>query len=776
MTTTVFPFRHRTLVLALALAISGGAHAATLNVTGDCTLVAAINNANTDTDTDGIGFGCKAGNGADTLNLGINTLYTLTAAANSQTGLPLISSAITVNGNGSTVIRSTAPNTAYFRLVRVTAGGTLKLNKLTLIGGRLFDADFNVNGGGILNNGNMTLNDCIVSDNRMAGFGGGISNTGTMTLNNSVVSNNGTPYFGQSGAGGSGISNDGTMTLNNSRVSGNGYADAFNLYTSQGGGILNRRVMAINNSTISDNTAYRDGGISNSGKLTLNKSTVSGNHSTQNTPTNGAGITNSGNMTLDNSAVTNNFTRNYYGEGGVGGIINSGKMTLSRSVVKYNKGVHNSGIRNSAGGSMKLENSSVSSNFSFGGPAIVNLGNLVAVDSAFSHNGGEYSGNGGTTNIGTMTISNSRISNNHGGVMAGNGGISNTGKLTISGSTISGNTNTISQGGGISNLSTGTATLTNSIVSNNNANGGGGIANTGTMTLAKNLISGNKALYKSNEYGYVYPGGGGIYNKGTITVANSTLSGNSTDKYLGGGIANKGVMSLSHITLTDNATTVAAGGGGIKNYLGAELTLSNSVVANSKTGGDCHNEGVLNLTGKNLIEDGGCGAPLGGDPKLALLLDNGGPTATHALLPGSPAIDAADKTFCIATDQRNIRRPVLASPEACDLGAFERQPRTPASVSPVVGFFDQQAANGAILGTGIKNVAKSRLEALRNKLLVAGYYFNRDKATEVCAQLAESLKRIDTKNAPDANDYVTGTATGELTNQINALRADKQCQ
>ena len=68
------------------------------------------------------------------------------------------------------------------------------------------------------------------------------------------------------------------------------------------------------------------------------------------------------------------------------------------------------------------------------------------------------------------------------------------------------------------------------------------------------------------------------------------------------------------------------------------------------------------------------------------------------------------------------------------------------------------------------------LEALRNKLLVAGYYFNRDKATEACAQLAESLKRIDTKNAPDANDYVTGTATGELTNQINALRADKQCQ
>ncbi len=56
------------------------------------------------------------------------------------------------------------------------------------------------------------------------------------------------------------------------------------------------------------------------------------------------------------------------------------------------------------------------------------------------------------------------------------------------------------------------------------------------------------------------------------------------------------------------------------------------------------------------------------DPKLAPLDDNGGPTLTMALLPGSPAIDAADPAAAPATDQRGIARPVGPAP---DIGAFE---------------------------------------------------------------------------------------------------------
>jgi len=53
---------------------------------------------------------------------------------------------------------------------------------------------------------------------------------------------------------------------------------------------------------------------------------------------------------------------------------------------------------------------------------------------------------------------------------------------------------------------------------------------------------------------------------------------------------------------------------------------------------------------------------------LAPLADNGGPTLTHALLAGSPAIDAGDNFFALPTDQRGVAR--IAGPQT-DIGAFE---------------------------------------------------------------------------------------------------------
>jgi hypothetical protein len=57
-----------------------------------------------------------------------------------------------------------------------------------------------------------------------------------------------------------------------------------------------------------------------------------------------------------------------------------------------------------------------------------------------------------------------------------------------------------------------------------------------------------------------------------------------------------------------------------------------------------------------------------GSVGLDPLADNGGPTLTHALLAGSPAIDAADAAVCPATDQRGVARP---QGSACDVGSFE---------------------------------------------------------------------------------------------------------
>jgi len=72
-----------------------------------------------------------------------------------------------------------------------------------------------------------------------------------------------------------------------------------------------------------------------------------------------------------------------------------------------------------------------------------------------------------------------------------------------------------------------------------------------------------------------------------------------------------------------------------------------------------------------VFTDGTCypvaGDQIVGDAMLGPLANNGGPTATHALLPGSPAIDTAENAFCPATDQRGAPR----DDGACDAGSFE---------------------------------------------------------------------------------------------------------
>ncbi len=699
-----FPFRRRALVLALMLA-SSTAPAAIINVSGGCTLVAAINNANTDTDTDGAGFGCSAGSDDDHLSLTTNGLYTLTEVIQGdEDGLPWISSTITINGHGATIAH---PFVAYdtFRLLHVATTGNLTLNNVTLTGGNM---GYGSSGdSGILNEGTTTLNHSSVSGNSY----GGVTNSGMMTLNYSSVSGNNH----------GGVGNSGAMTLNHSSVSGNNY-----------GGVGNSGAMTLIHSIVSGNV----GGVGNSGNMALIHSSVSGNSRTY-------GIFNIGTMTLSNSSVSHNDHSNagYTNPGGVAGIFNLGKMTLNHSSVSGNRGYLEGGISNR--GSMTLTDSSVSNNASGIRGTIYNRGDMTLTASRISGNRADYD------------------------IGAGGGHIENTGNLIISNSTISGNTRNY-DGGGILNGTIGTVLLTNSVISGNKAGGGGAISNHGIMKLSNNLISGNKAYHRYN----FNPGGGSIYNNGSILLVNTTLSGNSSQAQ-GGGIANKGNLVLSHSTLSGN-TAIVEGGGGIKNYPGAELTLSNSIIANSKTGGDCNNEGTITLQGNNLIEDGSCGAPLSGDPKLAPLLDNGGPTPTHALRIDSPAIDAADKSHCVAIDQRNVLRPLQTNAE-CDLGAFERRNGIPVSVAPIMQFFDQQSLNGGISGTGVKG-ALNRLDAVRNQLFVAGHYKNRNKTSAACTQLVRTFKHIDPDNTPDVTDMVTGSAAGQLADQVMALRTEWLCK
>ncbi|MDA0243868.1 MAG: hypothetical protein OT477_10670 [Chloroflexi bacterium] len=221
---------------------------------------------------------------------------------------------------------------------------------------------------------------------------------------------------------------------------------------------------------------------------------------------------------------------------------------------------------------------------------------------------------------------------------------------------------------------------------------GGGIYNNSTLTLNNSTVSGNTATSL----------GGGIFNavSGTLTLNNSTVSGDTAPS--GGGILNAGAtLTLNNSTVSGN--TASGGGGGIYNYL-STTTLNRSIVSGniSPTGAEIRrfggtitaaNHNVFGHSGQTNAQAFAGFTPSGTDitatsdgttpTTLASILnttlaDNGGPTLTHALVSGSPAIDiissgGAGCIFDTSTDQRGGVRGSGANrgDGACDAGAYE---------------------------------------------------------------------------------------------------------
>jgi len=274
------------------------------------------------------------------------------------------------------------------------------------------------------------------------------------------------------------------------------------------------------------------------------------------------------------------------------------------------------------------------------------------------------------------------------------GGILNGGTLSLTDVIISGNT-AANIGGGLSSQPGAVTTLFRATIEDNNvtSGSGGGLGNDGTMTLIDTTVRGNRVRWH----------GGGIFQNGSMALINSTVSGNTA--VYGGAIWNLGgSLALTNSTVSSNVAT-DAGGGGIVNE--ANLTLvSTTLAGNSATqigtaiwnsgtvslrntivAGDCEIVAPLSSLGGNIESEGNtCGLGHPTDqvsvPTPLLLLgplqDNGGPTMTHALLPGSEAIDWIPEAMCIdaegqplTTDQRGQLRP--AGP-GCDVGSFEAQP------------------------------------------------------------------------------------------------------
>ena len=306
---------------------------------------------------------------------------------------------------------------------------------------------------------------------------------------------------------------------------------------------------------------------------------------------------------------------------------------------------------------------------------ITGAGAAGTIVEACDSSGGPCSGIDRVFEIWTSTVEISRVAirNGNSGTDAG-GGISNFGELALNESTVTANESTTNCGGGIYSDGGGgdSATITNSTISGNSAVCSAGIGNQspGVVTIVDSTISGNTASGS----------GGGVDNRGTMTITNSTISDN-TSGLEGGGIWNgvTGDVVLTNVTVSGNTATT---GGGIRDDADG-VTLENTIVANSTAGGDC--SGTITSSGNNLDSDGTCGLAGAGDlpstdPLLGPLADNGGPTQTHALLDGSPAIDAGDDAACPATDQRGEARPADGDGDGtavCDVGAFEVQPPQP---------------------------------------------------------------------------------------------------
>jgi CSLREA domain-containing protein len=272
---------------------------------------------------------------------------------------------------------------------------------------------------------------------------------------------------------------------------------------------------------------------------------------------------------------------------------------------------------------------------------------------------------GKTVNLNGLTVS--------GGDADDGGGIQNSGTLNVNNCVISGNYSSYNGGGGIQNfaaLNLNQSTLTGN--SSNFAGGGLTMINGGTATITGSTISGNPAT-----------GGGvviqGINTPANVTISNTTISGNTASVHCGG-LLNVTRGAASNVTIINSTIARNAGavGSGICNggYDGsATLSLKNTIVANNTGGPQLSNagsEGVTTSLGNNLISDASLPAVAGDllntNPILAQLGNYGGPTRTHALLPGSPAINAGNNADTAEIDQRGVLR---AFEGTVDIGSFE---------------------------------------------------------------------------------------------------------
>ena len=573
-----------------------------------------------------------------------------------------------------------------------------------------------VSGGGIASvGGTLNIIHAHIAWNDAVWNGGGIYSEDTaLSLsggdleheiwNNSVNSNSGGGIYHAGGA----------FSLQDYRV-------RLNTAEDSGGGIYVKsdELATIHNSLIASNTLEDSdsgcggGGIHSQADLIITESDILQN-STDGQSTNdcdGGGIEipfSTYDLTISDSVIQSNWAD--AGQGFGGGIdFRGGILVINNSSLNYNGGTYGSALL-AAGEDHFLSNVMVEGNkehaaIGLGSDANLTLSEVEIFDTESESSGGGLSIQARHTVPTTVRISHSRIQ--------GNSAPSGAGIYAESFDNMPGSlpTNLIIDH---SQIVSNTAVVGNGSYFRGD---GGGIWVTGTtMTLTHSLVSGNQA---ENDGGGLYVHGD--YNPNpsnvistTIYLYNSTISGNSTVNNGGGiGVGDAlqfGEMHLMNMTVSHNVADTQAisgtNGGGIYQVTNlVETTLVNSILAGNRDlspnmfaswGPDCVGDYFVSA-GYNIVGTRGSGGPIlppnppppqpctilaGVDDQIGVsatdlalddLRDNGGSSATHALLAGSVAINAGDPTGCkqvngvvLETDQRDYARP-----DRCDIGAYE---------------------------------------------------------------------------------------------------------
>ena len=381
-----------------------------------------------------------------------------------------------------------------------------------------------------------------------------------------------------------------------------------------GGGILNREDLTLTACVVTGNVADSGGGIANFDRLTVLDSTISNNQSLNS----GGGINNSSYVRVLNSTISGNSAR-FLG----GGVYNfQGQAAIELSTINNNRAEQN-GTGAGGGGLANVTGGSLSPMLSVVGCQII--GNVTS--------GGNNSADGGgiLNRFGSLTVTSSTISGNE--ANGRGGGVFGRGGTTIDNSTISGNAAGL-DGGGILTYDYGFSLTSSTVSGNRSATSGGGVFLRTylqyTARIEHSTITGNTADDDNDNAG----SGGGVFSNGTglLQIVHTIVAGNFDNSDT--------APDLDLLTDPPLATQLRFSLVGDKS--GSGLVEAQTPDADGNLIGDPNGDGVI-------------------DALLGPLADNGGPTTTHALLAGSPAINAGDPEFPAAARFRPARHRLPAN-------------------------------------------------------------------------------------------------------------------